>query len=329
MAIPVLHLNLVPPPTVWRQNHEALGIAALFGGILALGLAGGFSIQKYIQASREGRRIVSISAEAQKVAREQARVVDALRQVDTAERLPRYRLAERIFLERSLPWSRLTTEMERNLVQDVRIRSLQRVRSSDGSVTMKIRGEARARAAEAGFIEALQGNGMFTQVVLEREAERAGGGIDFDVSLPVASAPPAFEPVPIPPVQVVDQFGKPLTANAKVVKTLSAGQTLVPAAKPVPAPTAPVPVKPEPQPPQSRPIPAPQPPFRGQGGAQGQGDMQGQVNQQGQESVRPSRAPGFNRGQEQQAPQRNDNSPDTPSPRRRPTRRGGNDGGAP
>ena len=70
------------------------------------------------------------------MALEQTRVVDSLRQIDTAERLPRYRVAERIFLERALPWSRLTAEMERNLVQDVRLKSFQRIRSGDGSVTL-------------------------------------------------------------------------------------------------------------------------------------------------------------------------------------------------
>lgn len=314
MAIPVLQLNLVPPPTVWRQNHEALGLAALLGGILVLGLAGGFSIHKYVQASREGRRIVSISAEAQKVAREQARVVDVLRQIDTAERLPRYRLAERIFLERSLPWSRLTTEMERNLVQDVRIRSLQRVRSSDGSVTMKIRGEARARAAEASFIEALQGNTMFAQVVLEREGERAGGGIDFDISLPVSPNPPPFEPVPVPPVKVVDQFGKPLDPKAKIVRTLAPGTPFTQTTKPPPSaapPPAAAPIQPE-QPRQPQ-------PFQPQSGNQGA--------PQGQNPFRPQRAPGFNRGLEQ--PQRSNEGTSEQQPaRRRPVRKdGGNDGG--
>lgn len=250
MAIPVLPINLVPPPTFWRQNHEPFGLAALLGGVLALALAAGLSVQKYLQASREGRRIVSISAEAQKVALEQTRVVDSLRQIDTAERLPRYRVAERIFLERALPWSRLTAEMERNLVQDVRLKSFQRIRSGDGSVTLKVRGEAKSRKAEAMFIEALQGNGTFQQVSLEREAERAGGGIDFDVALPVASTPPAFEPVPVPAPQKVDQFGRPLQPGAKVLRTLTG-----------PAVPAPAPVKPpvaEPARPKA-PVPAPSP----------------------------------------------------------------------
>ena len=311
MAIPVLQLNLVPPPTMWRQNHEALGLAAVLGGVLALALAGGFSIHKYVQASREGRRIVSISSEAKKVAQEQARVVESLRLVDTAERLPRYRLAERIFLERALPWSRLTAELERNLVQDVRIRSLQRLRASDGSVSLKLRGEARSRPAEAKFIEALQGNGMFLQVVLEREAERAGGGIDFDLSLPVSSAPPPFEPLAIPPAQKVDQFGKPLLPGAKILRSLSApgGKAMPVTAGPKPAP-APAPART----PAATTV-APLKPVQPQAPAQ----------------VRPQqeqRVPAFNRGMETTV-QPQTTAPQVMEARPRPPRKTGSEGGAP
>lgn len=311
MAIPVLQLNLVPPPTVWRQNHEGLGLAAVLGGVLALALAGGFSIHKYVQASREGRRIVSISSEAKKVAQEQSRVVESLRQVDTAERLPRYRLAERIFLERALPWSRLTAELERNLVQDVRIRSLQRLRASDGSVSLKLRGEARSRLAEANFIEALQGNGMFLQVVLEREAERAGGGIDFDISLPVSSTPPKFVPLPIPPAQKVDQFGKPLQPGAKILRSLSSpgGKAAPIAAGPK---SAPVPA------PARIPVAAPVAPLKP---AQPQAPAQ----------VRPQleqRVPSFNRGIEATVQPPAATSP-TVETRPRPPRKAGREEGLP
>lgn len=279
MAIPVLHLNLVPPPTLWRQNHAPLGLAALLLGATALALAGGLSLQKYLQASREGRRIVSISAEAQRVAQEQTRLVDSLRQIDTAERLPRYRLAERIFLERALPWSRLTAEMERNLVQDVRLKSFQRIRSSDGNVTLKLRGEAKSRKAEAQFIEALQGNGTFLQVSLEREAERAGGGIDFDLALPVLPMPPAFEPIPVPPAQKVDQFGKPLLPGAKVLRALSG-----------PAAAPPAPLKPATAPP-TKPKPAAPAPVNETAAPGNQGNSPAPMNQ------RPviERGPAFNR----------------------------------
>ncbi|MBI4911460.1 MAG: hypothetical protein HY823_01880 [Acidobacteria bacterium] len=262
MAIPVLKLNLAPPPTLWRQHHEVLGWLGLGLGLACLLLAGGFSAGKVLQARREGQRLVSISAKAQRVAREQAQVMDALRQIDAVERAPRYRLAERIFQERALPWSRLTAELERELVQDVRLKAIQRVRASDGTVLLKVRGEAKSRQAEAGFVEALQRNATFSQVVLEREGERQGGGIDFDAALPVSSAPPAFEPLPVPPPRKVDQFGKPLAKDAKILRKISGGRGSQGAGTPAARPGAfPAPLKPPAAriPGVARPAPAPAP----------------------------------------------------------------------
>ncbi len=265
MAIPVLKLNLAPSPTLWRQHHETLGALALGLGALALVLISGISVRKYVQANREGKRMVSISADAQRVAREQGRVMEGLRRMDAGERAPRYKLAERIFQERTLPWSRLTAELERSLVQDVRVKSLQRVRGSDGAVSLKIRGESRSRESEVKFIESLQGNAMFAQVVLEREGERQGGGIDYDLSLPVVSMPPPFEPLPIPAPVKVDQFGKPLAKGAKLIRKLSGSRTA-----PAPAP-APPPRAPAAQPKAAEPVPVPAPAPRTRPESQGPG----------------------------------------------------------
>jgi hypothetical protein len=60
-------------------------------------------------------------------------------------------------------------------------------------VVMKLKGEARTRLAEAAFVEALRATPVFAQVILERESERAGGGWDFEISLPTATVPPPFQ----------------------------------------------------------------------------------------------------------------------------------------
>ncbi|MFN8012503.1 MAG: hypothetical protein U0P81_14125 [Holophagaceae bacterium] len=198
MAIPVLKLNLVPEPSLWRQNHEALGWGALGLGALLLAGTSAYAGWKYVSASREAKRKVQITAEARKVAREQETLVARLKAVDVSAEMPRWRLAERILSERSLPWSRLTAELERSLVQDVRVKSIQRTRGSDQGVQLALKGEARSRDAEVKFIERLQGNGVFAQVLLEREAERQGGGLDFEVKLPASSTPRPYEPLPEP-----------------------------------------------------------------------------------------------------------------------------------
>lgn len=198
MAIPVLKLNLAPEPSLWRQNHEALGWGAVgLGALLLVGTAG-YTGWKYIKAGKEAKIVAQKLAEAQQVAKEQGQLVSVLRTVDVSTELPRWKLAERILSERSLPWSRLTAELERSLVQDVRVKSIQRTRGTDQTVQLALKGEARSRDAEVKFIEKLQGNGVFTQVLLEREAERQGGGLDFELKLPATTTPKAYEPLPEP-----------------------------------------------------------------------------------------------------------------------------------
>jgi len=221
MAVPTLKLDLAPPTNFWRMNHAALGVAALTAGCLVFAASLGFTWRAYAQAATAGKRAVLLVAQTSASAREESQVLAELRDVDVAKELPRWRLAEKIFTERSLPWSRLTAELERSLVDDVRLKSIQRTRSSDLRVQLKIKGEARTRAAEANFVEALQKNPFFEAVLLEREAERSGGGVEFDYTLAAQSIPPPFVPLPKTP-----KYAKPAPA---------------PVVKPLPKPAAPVP----------------------------------------------------------------------------------------
>jgi hypothetical protein len=196
MAVPVLKLNLAPPSNLWRTNHVLLSWAALGLGAAVLAATLGLTALSYRQASTSSRRVARFTADARVAASDQARIMDQLRGVDVTRELPRWRLAERIITERSLPWSRLTAELERSLVNDVRLRSIQRTRGTDRKVQLKLRGEARSRAAEADFVESLEKNPFFEQVILERENERQGGGVDFDYTLAASSTPPAYKPLP-------------------------------------------------------------------------------------------------------------------------------------
>jgi hypothetical protein len=196
MAVAVLKLDLAPPSNLWRSNHVMLGWAALALGGLILAGSIGFTWKAYHSAAIAGKLAGSLSGKTRATAEAQSQILSQLRQVDVAKELPRWRLAERIYTERSLPWSRLTSELERSLVKDVRIKSIQRNRSTDMKVQLKLKGEARSREAEAGFVESLQKNPFFEQVILEREGERQGGGVDFDYTLAVASIPPPYQPLP-------------------------------------------------------------------------------------------------------------------------------------
>ena len=193
MAVPLLSLNLAPRPSLWRQQHPLLGWAAFGVGTAFLLGSLGFTWRAYHQANRAGRDAVSLTEEARRAARQEQRIQASLQDVDATREQARWKLAERILQERSLPWSRLTVELEQCMVPDMRLKAIQRVRSSGQQVVLKIKGEARTRQAEAAFVDALRAAPVFAQIVLEREAERAGGGWDFEISLPAAPIPPPFQ----------------------------------------------------------------------------------------------------------------------------------------
>jgi hypothetical protein len=197
MAIPVLKLNLVPAPSAWRSYHDLIGWSLLGGGLLSAALVATFTVRSYLQANRIGRQAVVFSRQAHEAATRESRIQDELRNIDVPKEQPRWRLAERILSERSLPWSRITAELERSLVQDIRLRSIQRVRAAGNlGVQIKLKGEARTREAEEALIDSFRQNAFFLTPVFEREAERTGGGVEFDLTLPVSPVPLPYEPLP-------------------------------------------------------------------------------------------------------------------------------------
>jgi hypothetical protein len=185
MGIPAVKLNLAPPPTLWRLHHGAIAWIVLAIGAVGLGISAVATVRAYQEAERAGKKTVAITGQARSAQQQQARVLDELRDIKVDGEMPRWRLAERILMERALPWSRITAELERSLVHGVRIKSIQRTRGSDQSVLLKLRGESRSQEAEAEFIVSLQKNLAFAQVILEREAELTNrqGAMEFDYNL--------------------------------------------------------------------------------------------------------------------------------------------------
>lgn len=238
MALPLLKLNLAPAPGYWRRHHEALGWALLAAGALALAAILGLTWRARRQAVLAGREAVARSREARQVQDQERGIQDRLGAIDVQKELPRWKLAERILLERGIPWSRTTAELERSLPQDVRLRSIQRTRS-DQRMELKIKGEARSREAEAALVEGLQKNAFFAQVVLERESESPGGGVEFELALPLAVDPPAYVPLPrYGPARA--QAALPAKAAPRPVAQAAAKPAPAPAPSPAPAKTAPV-----------------------------------------------------------------------------------------
>lgn len=270
MAVPVLRLNLVPRPSLWRRNHGPIGWGLLGVGSLTLLLTLAATVGAYRQARLAGRQAGTLTQQARDAARREADLQNALSRIDVEKEMPRWKLAERVLSERSLPWSRLTAELERSMVNDVRMKGVVRLRDSRQQVVVRLKAEARSRQAQVGLIEALMKNGCFSQVVLDRESLQNTGGIEFELALTAAEAPPAYAPLPRPKRSAPAKPGKGQPAKPQPLKAPS------PAAMPpaeAPRPEAPKPASP------ARPIPTP--PYR----APNQAPIQGPI------SPRPMPAP--------------------------------------
>lgn len=242
MAIPVLKLNLAPPPSFWRRQHLIVGWSALGLGLLALLIVGGLTWRAYHKADLEGQEAIRLSRQAQESLAQQSAIQNQLKAINVQKELPRWRLAERILVERSSPWSRLTAELERSLVQDVRVRGLQRSRGSDQQVVVKLKGEARTREAETAFVDSIHGNPYFAQMILERESERQGGGIEFEITLPLSATPPTYMPLPkYGPARKVAVTPKPVALPPVKPKPTATAVTPPVLPKATPGPSAPRP----------------------------------------------------------------------------------------
>ncbi|WP_257303233.1 hypothetical protein [Geothrix campi] len=239
MAVPTLHLNLAPRPNLWRQHHRVLGWAALGLGLVFLLGSLGLTWRAYHQAGRAGRDAVSLTEETRRAARSEAQIQASLQGMDATREQARWKLAERILQERSLPWSRVTAELEQCMAPGMRLKGLQRTRGNAQQVVMKIKGEAQTRVAEAAFVDSLRTAPVFTEVILEREAERQGGGWDFELSLPAAAVPPPFV---FHPVKTGSATAEPPVAKPVPAAPRPAPAVHVPApgaARLAPPPTAP------------------------------------------------------------------------------------------
>ncbi|HJU82843.1 MAG TPA: PilN domain-containing protein [Holophagaceae bacterium] len=258
MGIPVLKLNLVPEPSLWRQHHRSISWAALGLGVASLLGVSGVTLWRYVQASRAGAAAVSLGVEARKAADQEKALTSQLAGIDVDTELPRWRLAERILQERATPWSRLAAEMEQSLVDGVRVKGVQRSRGSDNLVLLKLKGEARSQETEAAFVESLRTDPVFSQVNLERESQNPGGGWDFELNLPVPALLPPFEVRAAKPVAA---SGK--TAQAPAPPPKPAPMVQSPAQAPAPAPVRREPLRERAVAPAVRPTPQRALPSRG------------------------------------------------------------------
>jgi hypothetical protein len=241
MGIPSIKLNLVPEPSLWREQHMVFGWAALtLGAAVFLGVSS-YTAWSYQRASQAGKAAVTADAQTHLAASQERQLLSQLQQIDVDQQLPRWRLAERILSERAAPWSRIAAELEQSLVDGTRLKHVERTRGADQALLLKVKAEARSREAESGFIENLRKNPVFTQVAMEREAQQPGGGWEFDLSLPVAPLPPPFVSLAagIKSTATVAPIQKPVSSAASVTRATSTPEPIQPPPPSVPRPSGP------------------------------------------------------------------------------------------
>ncbi|MBS1765854.1 MAG: hypothetical protein JST05_00410 [Acidobacteria bacterium] len=236
MAIQPIKLNLVPEPSLWRERHLPLGWAILgLGAAIFVGVAT-YTAWSYHRASVAGAAAIHADAQTRLAATREQQILSQLQQIDVDQELPRWHLAEQILSERAAPWSRLAAELEQCLVDGTRLKNVERARGQNQTLLLKVKAESRSRDAEAGFIENLRKDAVFTQVSLDRESQQPGGGWEFDLTLPVAALPPPFVALDASKGPTPSQKDQP-------------AQATLPVAAPGPAP------RPQPRPAASNPAP--------------------------------------------------------------------------
>ena len=181
MAIPTIKVNLVLQKPFLQTYHFFISWFALILGGLMLTGALALAFTSYVEMARSKKQLsnltsISIASSAADVDVVNANVLQGL---DVIKELPTWQLAERVYAERSVTWSRLTEELGRSLVHGVRINSIVRHSFSGRGIKIEVVGEARSRYAEVAFMESLKKNGFFKQVTFEKESERPGEGVLF------------------------------------------------------------------------------------------------------------------------------------------------------
>ena len=181
MAVPAIKINLIMPKPIWRTHHILISWFTLVLGCLILVSVAILMFRLNAKASLFEKKIKNATSTFSDVDWMENQIGDTLelRELDVTKELPIWQLAERIYFERYVTWSRITEEIERSLVPGVRITSIRRSSFSGNAIKIEIVGEALSRMTEATFMGLLKKNRFFNQVIIEKESERQGGGVLF------------------------------------------------------------------------------------------------------------------------------------------------------
>ncbi len=109
---------------------------------------------------------------------------------NTELEIPRWKLAEKLLQEKTMPWSRLLYELEVSLPDGVRLSYIQKTRGIDQQIVLKLEAESETQEAKLEFIRRLGSSLIFKELILESENQSPEGSWVFEMTLPVKNIIP-------------------------------------------------------------------------------------------------------------------------------------------
>lgn len=197
----MLHTNLST-----RPFYNARAVRALVLGVGAIvSVATIVNLVELVRLTTEQRRLsadaVKAETQAQQLTREAAQIRSRIDPAELATVSAAATEANAIIDRRAFSWTELFSRFEAALPEDVRITAIQPRRESSGSFAVSVAVQARRVEGVDSFIEALESQGAFTNVLPAEEQTDEDGLIEAVLDgqyLPEPPAAAATDPAPAP-----------------------------------------------------------------------------------------------------------------------------------
>lgn len=166
-----------------RPFYNARAVRAVILAVgAAVALASAFNLVQLVRLATEQRRLsadaVAAETQAQRLMREAAQIRGRIDPAELATVSAKAMEANAIIDRRAFSWTELFTRFESALPDDVRITAVQPRREPDGSFAVSVAVQARRVEGVDGFIEALESQGTFKNVLPTEEQTNEEGLIE-------------------------------------------------------------------------------------------------------------------------------------------------------
>jgi len=192
-----------------RPFYNARAVRAIVTGVGTIVVVATIAnLVELVRLTTEQRRLsadaVQAETEAQRLTREAAQIRGRIDPAELATVSAAATEANAIIDRRAFSWTELFSRFEAALPEDVRITAVQPRRETNGSFAVSVAVQARRVEGVDGFIEALESQGTFKNVLPAEEQTNEDGLIEAvldGVYLAERQPAAAVEPVPEPPAE--------------------------------------------------------------------------------------------------------------------------------